>query len=314
MRIPDVKTKDLLTISDLTKNELLEIFEFTARLKKYNAAGKQHKLLAGKTLAMIFEKSSTRTRVSFETGMFQLGGQALFLDCNDIQIGRGESISDTARVLSRYADAVMLRTFSHNTLIELAGSADIPVINGLSDSDHPCQAMADFFSIYEREKNFSKVNLMYIGDGNNVANSLLLGAALLGVNISIASPEIYKPDEYFIEKADYLSRQSGAKITITSNIKEAAKGANFIYTDVWISMGEKKDEKKKKALSRYKISRDVLDKCAADCKVMHCLPAHRGEEIDSDVMDSERSIIFDQAENRLHVQKAILCSLLKNAK
>lgn len=314
MRIPDVKTKDLLTISDLSRNELLDIFEFTAILKKYNRTGKKHKLLAGKTLAMIFEKSSTRTRVSFETGMFQLGGQALFLDCNDIQIGRGETISDTARVLSRYADAVMLRTFSHNTLIELAGNADIPVINGLSDSAHPCQAIADFFSIYEIEKDFKKVNLMYIGDGNNVANSLLAGAAILGVNISIASPDIYRPDKFYIEKADYLSRQSGSKITITSNIDEAAKGANFIYTDVWISMGEKKNDKKKKSLSGYKISKNVLDKCAPGCRVMHCLPAHRGEEIDSDVMDSERSIIFDQAENRLHVQKAVLCSLLKKRK
>lgn len=313
MKIPDVKAKDLLTVSDLTKSELLNIFEFTARLKKYNANGTKHKFLPGKTLAMIFEKSSTRTRVSFETGMFQLGGHALFLDSNDIQIGRGETISDTAKVLSRYADAIMLRTFSHDKLIELAGSADIPVINGLSDSDHPCQAIADFFSIYEREKDFAKVKLMYIGDGNNVANSLLLGAAILGADISIACPEAYKPDNYFIDKADYLSRQSGATITITPDINKAAKGANFIYTDVWISMGEKKDlAKKKKALSRFKISKDILDKCAANCMVMHCLPAHRGEEIDSDVMDSKRSIIFDQAENRLHVQKAILCSLLKS--
>ncbi|MFH0976643.1 MAG: ornithine carbamoyltransferase [Spirochaetota bacterium] len=312
MKIPKIKTKDLLRISDLSKDEILNIFNFSSRLKKEKNCSRNRKYLCGKTLGMIFEKSSTRTRVSFETGMFQLGGYALFLDSSDIQLGRGETIEDTAKVLSKYLDAIMIRTFSHSKVEELAFNSTIPVINGLSDSTHPCQALADFFTIYERARDLTQVKLFYIGDGNNVANSLLLGAAVLGMEISLACPKPCFPDKEIVEKARQISLNSGAKITITEDIDVAAKGANFIYTDVWVSMGQEKELKKKeKMLAKYKISGEILGKCAPGCLVMHCLPAHRGKEIDSDVMDSDRSVILDQAENRLHVQKAILCSLIK---
>jgi ornithine carbamoyltransferase len=312
LKIPVLKTKDLLSIADFSKEEIISIFKFAAKLKKEIRHGRNHKYLSGKTLGMIFEKSSTRTRVSFETGIFQLGGHALFLDSSDIQIGRGETIADTAKVLSRYVDAIMIRTFSHSNVEELAVNADIPVINGLSDKTHPCQALADLFTIYERVNDLSKVKLFYIGDGNNVANSLILGASILGMRISAACPGIYFPDKEVLEKAEQLSLYSGAKINISADIKEAAQDADFIYTDVWVSMGQEKElKKKKKILAKYKISREILGNCAPGCRVMHCLPAHRGEEIDSEIMDSEQSIIFEQAENRLHVQKAVMCALMK---
>jgi ornithine carbamoyltransferase len=312
LKIPKLKTKDLLTISELSKEEILNIFKFSSKLKNDLKHNRKHKYLSGKTLGMIFEKSSTRTRVSFETGMFQLDGYALFLDSGDIQLGRGETIADTARVLSKYVDALMIRTFSHSNVEELALNANVPVINGLSDSAHPCQALADFFSIYERVKDLKSVKLFYIGDGNNVANSLILGASVLGMNISAACPKSYFPDKKVIEKAKQIANTSGANIIITDDIDKAAANANFIYTDVWVSMGQEKEVKKKeKALAKYKISREILRKCAPGCLVMHCLPAHRGKEIDSDVMDGDESIILDQAENRLHVQKAVLCSLIK---
>jgi ornithine carbamoyltransferase len=312
LKIPKLKTKDLLSIADLSKEEIINIFNFAAKLKKDIKKGRKHKYLSGKTLGMIFEKSSTRTRVSFETGIFQLGGHALFLDSSDIQIGRGETIADTSKVLSRYVDAIMIRTFSHSNVEELAVNADVPVINGLSDYTHPCQSLADLFTIYERVKDLSQVKLFYIGDGNNVANSLILGASILGMNISAACPGIYFPDKEVLEKAAQFSLISGAKITVTPDIDKAAQGANFIYTDVWISMGQEKEQnKKKKLLAKYKISKQILVKCAPGCLVMHCLPAHRGEEIDSDVMDSDSSIILEQAENRLHVQKAVMCALMR---
>ncbi len=312
MKIPKLNTKNLLSIADFSKEEIISIFEFTSKLKKYLKHGRSHKFLSGKTLGMIFEKSSTRTRVSFETGIFQLGGHALFLDSSDIQIGRGETIADTARVLSKYVDAVMIRTFSHSNVEELAANAGIPVINGLSDQTHPCQALADLFTIYERAGDLTKVKLFYVGDGNNVANSLILGAAILGISFSAACPRIYFPDKEVLKKAGQLSLRSGAEINITPDIDEAARNADFIYTDVWVSMGQEKElKKKKKILSKYKITKELLGKCAPGCLVMHCLPAHRGEEIDSEVMDSDKSIIFEQAENRLHVQKAVMCALMK---
>lgn len=313
MKIPDLKTKHLTSVTDLSYDEIFNIFNFSAELKNKQKNKKKHEFLPGKTLAMIFEKSSTRTRVSFETGIFQLGGQGLFLDTNSLQLGRGETIADTARVFSRYVDAIMIRTYSHQRVIDIAENSDIPVINGLSDSFHPCQALTDFFTIFERNKNLKDVNLLYIGDGNNVANSLILCAAILGANISIASPKSYEPDKKIIEKARVISEDSGSRITVTSDIDLATENANYIYTDVWISMGQEKDAARKKAaFKKYKISDKTLSKCANNCLVMHCLPAHRGEEIDGDVMDSDRSIIFDQAENRLHVQKAIMCALMKD--
>ncbi len=311
MKIPGIKSKDLLTVSDLSRDEIFKLFEFTTSLKKDLKRGIHHNYLTKKTLAMIFEKSSTRTRVSFETGIVQLGGYALFLSENDIQLGRGETLSDTAMVLSRYVDGIMIRTYSHNKAIDLAKNSAIPVINGLTDSFHPCQSLTDFYTIYEREKDITQTKLVYIGDGNNVANSLLLGAAILGVDIAIASPPEFSPLPEVVEEARALSSKSGAHILITDDISLAVQDAHYLYTDVWISMGmEEETEKRKKAFTGYKISLDLLKKCGKNCKVMHCLPAHRGEEIDADVMDSDNSIIFDQAENRLHVQKAIMCSLM----
>jgi ornithine carbamoyltransferase len=302
----------MLTVADLTRSEILDLFNFSIRLKRETRRGKRHSLLRGKTLAMIFEKSSTRTRVSFETGVFQLGGHALFLNPGDIQLGRGESIPDTARVLSRYVDGIMIRTFAQERVVELARHADIPVINGLTDLYHPCQALTDFFTIYEREgENLSSVKLTYVGDGNNVAHSLLLCASILGVTIVIASPRGYSPEKSVIEKAEQLSADSGASLTITTDINRAVEGTTYLYTDVWTSMGQEKEaSRRKKAFAKYRITDTLLRSCADNCVVMHCLPAHRGEEIDSDVMDSEKSIVFEQAENRLHLQKGLLCSLM----
>ncbi|HOT46537.1 MAG TPA: ornithine carbamoyltransferase [Spirochaetota bacterium] len=311
MRIPKVKTKDLITVSDLDRGEIMDIFNLTANLKKEAARERHPDFLMKKSLAMIFEKSSTRTRVSFETGVTQLGGHALFLDGNDIQIKRGESIVDTAKVLSRYVDGIMIRTFSHDNVVELAKSATVPVINGLSDEHHPCQALADFFTIYEREGGFKGIQMAYIGDGNNVANSLIQCAAILGVNMHVACPKQYEPDQYVVDDARKVAARAGSEVVITRDPEAAVKNANYIYTDVWISMGEeKKAAVKKKALAKYKITKELLSKGRADSKVMHCLPAHREEEIEGDVLDSGRSIVFDEAENRLHVQKAVMCALM----
>ncbi len=313
MKIPKLKTKDLLTITDLDKNEIISLYRLTEELKKDLKKGVHHDLLQKKTLAMIFEKSSTRTRVSFETGMAQLGGHALFLSGNDIHTGRGESLSDTAQVLSRYVDGIMIRTFSHEKAISLAENSNIPVMNGLTDSFHPCQALTDYFTIYEREKEMSNTRLVYIGDGNNVSNSLILGAAILGINISVASPEGYSPSQDVVDEALKHASKSGADITITTDINTAVKEADYLYTDVWTSMGqEEESEKRKNDFAGYKITMDLVKKAHEGCKVMHCLPAHRGEEIDADVMESDSSIIFDQAENRMHVQKAIMCALMSH--
>lgn len=312
MKIPKLKTKDLVTLTDLSAPEILNIFDLSARLKKDLAAGKRVPVLEGKTLAMIFEKNSTRTRVSFEAGMFQLGGCALFLSRDDIQLGRGETVADTARVLSRYVDGIMIRTDLHSKVVELARTATVPVINGLSDLFHPCQALADFFTIYEREKKLEKVKLAYVGDGNNMVHSLLVGAAMLGMDISVACPRGYQPDSQVSALAFQISSRTGSKLMVTTDINLAVEGAHYLYTDVWTSMGmEKEAARRRKAFADYKITRKVLRKCADRCAVMHCLPAHRGEEIDDDVIDSECSIVFDQAENRLHVQKALMCALMK---
>jgi len=312
MKIPKIKTKDLVDGTELSAEEILALFEFTAELKNDLSKGRKHEYLAKKSLAMIFEKNSTRTRVSFETGIYQLGGQALFLSANDIQISRGEPLSDTARVLSRYVDGIMIRTDKHEKAIKLAQESKVPVINGLTDMYHPCQALADMFTIYERQKSFKNVRLTYLGDGNNVAHSLLIICSLLGVDISVASPKGYQPDPDVTTIAQKLAASSGSGLAVTADIAKAVKGADYLYTDVWVSMGQEKEAaKRRKIFSSYKITRALLEKAAPDCLVMHCLPAHRGEEIDADVIDSERSIIFDQAENRLHTQKAVMCALMK---
>ncbi len=314
MKIPRLKTKDFLTVTDLSRDEILALFRLSATLKRDLKMGKYHDLLKKKSLAMIFEKNSTRTRVSFETGVTQLGGHALFLSGNDIQIGRGETIEDTAKVLSRYVDCIMIRTFSQESIIQLAANSQIPVINGLTDLLHPCQAMADFFTIFEREKDLGKVRFTYIGDGNNMANSLLLGSAILGIPMTFLGPDEYRPPEDIIRQARELAEKSGSDIRISSDIDRSLEGTNYLYTDVWISMGQENDasaQRKKEILSPYRITKKMLKKCAPRCRVMHCLPAHRGEEIDEEVLDSDRSIVYEQAENRMHVQKAILCALMR---
>ena len=311
MKIPKLRTKDFISVADLSKSEIFSIYEFTTYLKNNFKKGKFKDYLHKKTLAMIFEKSSTRTRVSFEAGVAQLGGHALFLSGADIQIGRGETIADTARTLSRYVNGIMIRTFNHDTVEELAEHASIPVINGLTDLLHPCQALADFYTIYEREKSLDGVKLAYVGDSTNVANSLMVNAAVLGIDISVASPNKYKPSDDILLKSQEIAKDSGSDIIITTDIDEAVNNANYIYTDVWVSMGqEKQASRRKKTLSKYRITWKVLEKCAPGCMVMHCLPAHRGEEIDAEVLDSYRSIVFDQAENRMHVQNAVMCSLM----
>jgi len=311
LRILKVNSKDFLSVEDFSGREINHIFAFTSALKAEIKKGKKHNYLHRKSLAMIFEKDSTRTRVSFETGMTQLGGHALFISGEEIKLGKRETVHDIAKVLSRYVDGIMIRTFSHANVVEMAAYAAVPVINGLSDSFHPCQALADIFTIYEREKGLRGVKLSYIGDGNNVANSLLHCAALTGVDISIACPDGYRPDEGAVEFSKKAAMKTGSKIEITDRIEEAVRGSNYIYTDVWTSMGQERESaKRKKIFAKYKISKKLLSACAPDCRVMHCLPAHRGEEIDADVLDSERSIVFDQAENRLHVQKAIMCALM----
>lgn len=303
----NLKGKDLLSLHEITTEDLYAILDLAADLKAKQKAGIEHHLLKGKTLGMIFEKSSTRTRVSFETGMYQLGGQALFLSKNDLQIGRGEPIRDTARVLSRYLDGIMIRTFKHSTLEELAEYASVPVINALTDLLHPCQVLADLLTIKEHIGQYKGKKLAYIGDGNNMAHSLLYGCAKVGMDVAIASPQGYKPDETVVKNALADAAVSGATVTITDDVHEAAKGADVLYTDVWTSMGEEAErEQRLKDLASYQINAQLLGEANEGCIVMHCLPAHRGEEITEDVLEAQADVIFDEAENRLHAQKAVM--------
>ncbi|MBQ5758536.1 MAG: ornithine carbamoyltransferase [Schwartzia sp.] len=303
----NLKGKDLLSLHEITTEDLYAILDLAADLKAKQKAGIEHHLLKGKTLGMIFEKSSTRTRVSFETGMYQLGGQALFLSKNDLQIGRGEPIRDTARVLSRYLDGIMIRTFKHSTLEELAEYASVPVINALTDLLHPCQVLADLMTIKEHIGQYKGKKLAYIGDGNNMAHSLLYGCTKVGMDVAIASPQGYKPDETVVKNALAEAAVSGSVVTITDDVHEAAKGADVLYTDVWTSMGEEAErEQRLKDLAGYQINAALLAEANEGCIVMHCLPAHRGEEITEDVLEAQADVIFDEAENRLHAQKAVM--------
>ena len=303
----NLKGKDLLSLHEITTEDLYAILDLAADLKEKQKAGIEHHLLKGKTLGMIFEKSSTRTRVSFETGMYQLGGQALFLSKNDLQIGRGEPIRDTARVLSRYLDGIMIRTFKHSTLEELAEYASVPVINALTDLLHPCQVLADLLTIKEHIGQYKGKKLAYIGDGNNMAHSLLYGCTKVGMDVAIASPQGYKPDETVVKNALAEAAVSGSVVTITDDVHEAAKGADVLYTDVWTSMGEEAErEQRLKDLAGYQINAALLAEANEGCIVMHCLPAHRGEEITEDVLEAQADVIFDEAENRLHAQKAVM--------
>jgi ornithine carbamoyltransferase len=266
----------------------------------------------GKTLAMIFEKKSTRTRVSFEVGIFQLGGVALYLNPNDLQLGRGETTADTAQVLSRYVDGIMARTYAHQTVLDLAKYGTVPVINGLTDYNHPCQGLTDFFTIQEVFGKTQGIHLAYLGDGNNMAHSLMMGASRVGIDMTVITPKGYEPLKSVIEFSQKEAQKAGTKLTVSNDIM-AAQGAHIIYTDVWASMGmEKEEEERKKIFSPYQVNARVMELADKSARFMHCLPAHRGNEVAAEVMDSSRSIVFDQAENRLHCQKAIMVRLMGN--
>ncbi|MBE6870486.1 MAG: ornithine carbamoyltransferase [Ruminococcaceae bacterium] len=300
--------KDLLKMSDLNKDELFSILDLAAQLKYENKNGIPHKRLAGKTLGMIFQKSSTRTRVSFEVGMYQLGGQPLFLSSRDLQIGRGEPIEDTARVLSRYLDGIMIRTYAQKEVEDLAKYASIPIINGLTDYAHPCQVLADLLTIREYKGKFDGVKFTYIGDGNNMANSLIVGGLLAGMDVAIATPAGYEPAADVLE----FAKAYGSKFTLTTDINEAAKDADVLYTDVWASMGMEDEIQKRQAdFKGFCIDSRLMSLAKPDAMVQHCLPAHRGEEIMADVLEAHANELFDEAENRLHAQKAVLVKLME---
>ncbi len=300
--------KHLLKLQDLDKNEILDILNLADQLKYENHNKIEHHILKGKTLGMIFQKSSTRTRVSFETGMYQLGGQALFLSNRDLQIGRGEPIEDTARVLSRYLDGIMIRTFEQSEVEALAKYGSIPIINGLTDYCHPCQVLADLMTIREYKKSFDGLKFCFIGDGNNMANSLIVGAITMGMECAVACPDGYKPDEQIMKWAN-----ENGKFTCSSDILECAKGADVLYTDVWASMGQEEEKsEREKIFKGYQINDDVMAVANDNAMVLHCLPAHREEEITAKVFEEHANEIFDEAENRLHAQKAVLVKLMQD--
>ena len=303
-----LKGKDMLSIHDLSVDEVQEILALAKELKAKQKAGVPHKILKGKTLGMIFEKSSTRTRVSFETGMYQLGGQALFLSNRDLQLGRGEPIRDTARVLSRYLDGIMIRTFGHDRVEELAKWADIPVINALTDLLHPCQVLTDLLTIEEyKGKNLKGLKMAYVGDGNNMTNSFLYGCAKVGMTFVAATPEDYRPDATVFKNALEDAKETGASLSLVTDPHEAVKDADIVVTDTWASMGQEAEhEARKKIFAPYQVNKELLEGADKRVIVMHCLPAYCGEEITEEVLEANADVIFDEAENRLHTQKAIM--------
>jgi ornithine carbamoyltransferase len=305
-----MKNKDFVCINDLAQEEFDQIIDLAIEVKKNPSAYATS--LKGKTLAMIFKKPSTRTRISFEVGIYQLGGIALYLSSNDLQLGRGETVADTAKVLSRYVDGIMARVFSHQHILDLASNATIPVINGLSDLLHPCQGMADYLTIREK-KGKGKLKIAYVGDGNNVAHSLLYGAPKAGLDISVVSPYGYFPDKNIVDEVSKEASKKGTSVEITADIDQGVRNADVIYTDVWTSMGQEAEQLKRLVnLRPYQINPELMKKARKDAIFMHCLPAHRGEEVVDEVVDSAQSVVFDQAENRLHVQKAIMLKLMGN--
>ncbi|GAA4070584.1 ornithine carbamoyltransferase [Amphibacillus indicireducens] len=305
------KGKDFLTLLDYSTEEITYLLDLAKELKAKQKAGKIYRPLEGKVLGMIFEKSSTRTRVSFETGIYQLGGTGLFLSTNDIQLGRGETIADTAKVLSSYLDGIMIRTYRQSDVEELAEHSTIPIINGLTDDFHPCQVLADLQTIEEVKGKLAGLKLAFIGDGNNMANSLMIGAAKMGIDFSIASPNAYLPQENIVEKAKAIAKETGAKIELTTDPLVAVKDADVIYTDVWASMGqEEEQEKRLQEFADYQINQQLLKHAKSDYTFMHCLPAHRGEEVTAEIIDGNHSVVFQEAENRLHAQKALMVALM----
>lgn len=305
--------KDLLSIHDLTSEEVERILTMAQKLKRMQKIGVPHEYCKGKTLAMLFSKASTRTRISFETGFHQLGGHAIYLSDKDSQIGRGEPIRDTARVLSRMVDGIMVRTFAHASAVELAAYASIPVINGLTDLLHPCQALTDLLTIREHRKTFKGRKLVYVGDGNNMAHSLMYACAKVGMNMVCASPRGYQPDPVVVKQAQEDAALTGCTVTVEENIFKAAENADVLYADVWTSMGEEAErDVRMAALHEYQINSELLKVAREDALVMHCLPAHRGEEIMEEVLEGPQSVVWDEAENRLHTQKAIMALLMSD--
>lgn len=303
-------TKDIISIEFLDTQEIFEILDLTVKVKADRAGYAD--ALKGKSIGLVFQKPSNRTRVSFEIGMVQLGGNAIYLGPDEIDMGGRESVKDVACVLSRYLDGLIARTYKHDDIKELALYAAVPVINGLSDRAHPCQALADIFTIREKLGAFKGAKLAYVGDGNNVLNSLMLAAAKVGLDMKVASPKGYEPSKELIEIAKRFAKASGAKIEISNDPAATAKGADIIYTDVWVSMGQEKDTNSRmKAFKSFQVNDALMKHAKKDCLIMHCLPAHRSQEITDSVIDSKNSIVYDQAENRMHVQKAILLKLLK---
>jgi len=307
----NMRGKDIISLHDLTREEIEQIVDLGALMKLRRKAGEERPLLKGKTLGMIFTKTSTRTRVSFEVAMFQLGGHALYLGANDLQLKLGETIADTARVLSRYLDGIMIRTFAHKDVTDLAQYATIPVINGLTDLLHPCQILADLLTIKEKKGRFDGLKLAYVGDGNNVCHSLMFGTAKVGIDMAIATPEGYEPNQEITRLAMEDARASGATIEIGHDPFVAVDGADIIYTDTWASMGQEAEhDKRVKVMKPFQVNDRLVKAAKKDCLFMHCLPAHRGEEVTDEVADGPHSVIFDQAENRLHAQKAILALVM----
>lgn len=303
--------KDLISLHDYTPAQVEALISLAIKLKAQQKSGIEHKVLKGKTLGMIFTKSSTRTRVSFEVGMSQLGGSAIFLSSNDIQLGRGESIYDTANVLSRYLDGIMIRTFEHQDVIDLAKYASIPVINGLTGLLHPCQVLADLQTIYEHKGKLSGLKLAYLGDGNNMAHSLLYGCAKVGMDIAVATPAQYACDGEIIENAKSDAKQTGSNILITTDPSEAVAKADVVCTDTWVSMGQESEKAARvKIFAPYQVNDELFAKADSDAIFIHCLPAYRGYEVTESIIDGPGSVIFDEAENRLHAQKAIMATLM----
>lgn len=303
--------KHLISLHHLKTENIENILTLAEKLKKQLKEGTPHKILAGKTLGMIFSKSSTRTRVSFEVGMYQLGGYPLFLSSNDIQLGRGETIYDTAQVLSRYIDGIMIRTFKQSDVEDLAKYGSIPIINGLTDLMHPCQILADLFTIYEYKKTLKGLKLAYVGDGNNVVHSLLHGCAKTGMDIYVASPKGYQCDSHIVSEALEDAKVSGSNIVLTEDPVEAVTDADVVYTDTWISMGQETEKEERiKIFMPYQVNSSLFSKAKEDAIFLHCLPAYRGFEVTEDIIDGPHSAVFDEAENRLHVQKAVMALLL----
>ncbi|HSA35839.1 MAG TPA: ornithine carbamoyltransferase [Methanomassiliicoccales archaeon] len=300
--------RDLTTMLDV-QMDILDILDAAEDMKKRRDMDFQP--LKGKVLAMIFEKSSTRTRVSFEVGMIELGGFAVTLNTKDLQMGRGETVADTARVLSRYVDGIMYRAYEHDMVMELAKHATVPVINGLDNFEHPCQILADLLTVKEHLGKLKGIKMAYVGDGNNVCNSLMLGCAMVGMDLSCGCPKGYEPDPGVVKKAKAIAKKNGCQLNIVESPKEAAKGADVVYTDVWVSMGQEEEQKlREKIFKPYQVNADLMSVAHKNAIVMHCLPAHRGMEITDEVIDSTASVVLDQAENRLHVQKAIMVALM----